>query len=207
MSHALGRWAGGEKCVCVRKRERTCAHSYFVLTEMQASLQLLQQSHRQVRTPLPHPQPHKCTHFYINTHQNSPPPSLLSCFLSVCSKHKGAHSHMAVFTQRLHHLDCLNFSSTATGRRSAPPLNLTGLPGTEKLNEREKEVQLLVFVFLSLVELLFPPLKVASSSSAWHQWAARQNQYSIYESVRAAVIDFYMYTVLYRDVSLYSAKC
>lgn len=27
-----------------------------------------------------------------------------------------------------------------TGRRSAPPLNLTGLPGTEKLNEREKEV-------------------------------------------------------------------
>ena len=31
--------------------------------------------------------------------------------------------------------------STATGRRSAPPLNLTGLPGTEKLNEREKEVR------------------------------------------------------------------
>uniref|UniRef100_A0A8C2WUQ7 Transcriptional adapter n=1 Tax=Cyclopterus lumpus TaxID=8103 RepID=A0A8C2WUQ7_CYCLU len=28
----------------------------------------------------------------------------------------------------------------ATGRRSAPPLNLTGLPGTEKLNEREKEL-------------------------------------------------------------------
>uniref|UniRef100_A0A8C7ZB74 Transcriptional adapter n=1 Tax=Oryzias sinensis TaxID=183150 RepID=A0A8C7ZB74_9TELE len=27
-----------------------------------------------------------------------------------------------------------------TGRRSAPPLNLTGLPGTEKLNEREKEL-------------------------------------------------------------------
>lgn len=26
------------------------------------------------------------------------------------------------------------------GRRSAPPLNLTGLPGTEKLNEKEKEV-------------------------------------------------------------------
>uniref|UniRef100_A0A8P4KSS0 Transcriptional adapter n=1 Tax=Dicentrarchus labrax TaxID=13489 RepID=A0A8P4KSS0_DICLA len=26
------------------------------------------------------------------------------------------------------------------GRRSAPPLNLTGLPGTEKLNEREKEL-------------------------------------------------------------------
>uniref|UniRef100_A0A672Y648 Transcriptional adapter n=1 Tax=Sphaeramia orbicularis TaxID=375764 RepID=A0A672Y648_9TELE len=35
---------------------------------------------------------------------------------------------------------CLNFWSTATGRRSAPPLNLTGLPGTEKLNEREKEL-------------------------------------------------------------------
>lgn len=34
----------------------------------------------------------------------------------------------------------LNLCSTATGRRSAPPLNLTGLPGTEKLNEREKEV-------------------------------------------------------------------
>ncbi|XP_064425022.1 transcriptional adapter 2-alpha isoform X2 [Latimeria chalumnae] len=29
-------------------------------------------------------------------------------------------------------------SSTA-GRRSAPPLNLTGLPGTEKLNDKEKE--------------------------------------------------------------------
>ena len=27
------------------------------------------------------------------------------------------------------------------GRRSAPPLNLTGLPGTEKLNEKEKEVR------------------------------------------------------------------
>lgn len=27
-----------------------------------------------------------------------------------------------------------------TGRRNAPPLNLTGLPGTEKLNEKEKEV-------------------------------------------------------------------
>ncbi|XP_058020171.1 transcriptional adapter 2-alpha isoform X2 [Ahaetulla prasina] len=27
-----------------------------------------------------------------------------------------------------------------SGRRSAPPLNLTGLPGTEKLNEREKEL-------------------------------------------------------------------
>ncbi|KAK2111377.1 Transcriptional adapter 2-alpha [Saguinus oedipus] len=26
------------------------------------------------------------------------------------------------------------------GRRSAPPLNLTGLPGTEKLNEKEKEL-------------------------------------------------------------------
>uniref|UniRef100_A0AAY5EQX3 Transcriptional adapter n=1 Tax=Electrophorus electricus TaxID=8005 RepID=A0AAY5EQX3_ELEEL len=30
--------------------------------------------------------------------------------------------------------------SFLTGRRSAPPLNLTGLPGTEKLNEREKEL-------------------------------------------------------------------
>uniref|UniRef100_A0AAQ5WY27 Transcriptional adapter n=1 Tax=Amphiprion ocellaris TaxID=80972 RepID=A0AAQ5WY27_AMPOC len=29
---------------------------------------------------------------------------------------------------------------TVSGRRSAPPLNLTGLPGTEKLNEREKEL-------------------------------------------------------------------
>ncbi|XP_030633056.1 transcriptional adapter 2-alpha isoform X2 [Chanos chanos] len=29
---------------------------------------------------------------------------------------------------------------TSSGRRSAPPLNLTGLPGTEKLNEREKEL-------------------------------------------------------------------
>uniref|UniRef100_A0A8C5AJP2 Transcriptional adapter n=1 Tax=Gadus morhua TaxID=8049 RepID=A0A8C5AJP2_GADMO len=29
---------------------------------------------------------------------------------------------------------------STTGRRSAPPLNLTGLPGTEKLNEREKEL-------------------------------------------------------------------
>ncbi|XP_034025088.1 transcriptional adapter 2-alpha isoform X2 [Thalassophryne amazonica] len=29
---------------------------------------------------------------------------------------------------------------SATGRRSAPPLNLTGLPGTEKLNEKEKEL-------------------------------------------------------------------
>uniref|UniRef100_A0A674EN19 Transcriptional adapter n=1 Tax=Salmo trutta TaxID=8032 RepID=A0A674EN19_SALTR len=28
----------------------------------------------------------------------------------------------------------------ATGRRCAPPLNLTGLPGTEKLNDREKEL-------------------------------------------------------------------
>uniref|UniRef100_A0A3Q4HUS5 Transcriptional adapter 2-alpha n=1 Tax=Neolamprologus brichardi TaxID=32507 RepID=A0A3Q4HUS5_NEOBR len=31
---------------------------------------------------------------------------------------------------------------TVSGRRSAPPLNLTGLPGTEKLNEREKEVKI-----------------------------------------------------------------
>lgn len=30
--------------------------------------------------------------------------------------------------------------SVSAGRRSAPPLNLTGLPGTEKLNEKEKEV-------------------------------------------------------------------
>uniref|UniRef100_A0A3B5AYE0 Transcriptional adapter 2-alpha n=1 Tax=Stegastes partitus TaxID=144197 RepID=A0A3B5AYE0_9TELE len=30
--------------------------------------------------------------------------------------------------------------TSPTGRRSAPPLNLTGLPGTEKLNEREKEL-------------------------------------------------------------------
>uniref|UniRef100_A0A803VTB2 Transcriptional adapter n=1 Tax=Ficedula albicollis TaxID=59894 RepID=A0A803VTB2_FICAL len=29
---------------------------------------------------------------------------------------------------------------STTGRRSAPPLNLTGLPGTEKLNEKEKEL-------------------------------------------------------------------
>uniref|UniRef100_A0A3P9NVU6 Transcriptional adapter n=1 Tax=Poecilia reticulata TaxID=8081 RepID=A0A3P9NVU6_POERE len=29
---------------------------------------------------------------------------------------------------------------TVSGRRSAPPLNLTGLPGTEKLDEREKEL-------------------------------------------------------------------
>ncbi|CAB1432802.1 unnamed protein product [Pleuronectes platessa] len=29
---------------------------------------------------------------------------------------------------------------SATGRRSAPPLNLTGLPGTEKLDEQEKEL-------------------------------------------------------------------
>ncbi|KAK1157551.1 transcriptional adapter 2-alpha isoform X2 [Acipenser oxyrinchus oxyrinchus] len=31
-------------------------------------------------------------------------------------------------------------SSSAAGRRSAPPLNLTGLPGTDKLNEKEKEL-------------------------------------------------------------------
>lgn len=30
--------------------------------------------------------------------------------------------------------------SVSVGRRSAPPLNLTGLPGTEKLNEKEKEL-------------------------------------------------------------------
>lgn len=36
---------------------------------------------------------------------------------------------------------CVVCVSIATGRRSAPPLNLTGLPGTEKLNEREKEVR------------------------------------------------------------------
>ncbi|KAI4887276.1 hypothetical protein NFI96_021676 [Prochilodus magdalenae] len=30
--------------------------------------------------------------------------------------------------------------TTSAGRRSAPPLNLTGLPGTEKLNEREREL-------------------------------------------------------------------
>uniref|UniRef100_A0A3Q2YP58 Transcriptional adapter n=1 Tax=Hippocampus comes TaxID=109280 RepID=A0A3Q2YP58_HIPCM len=35
---------------------------------------------------------------------------------------------------------CCVCVSIATGRRSAPPLNLTGLPGTEKLNEREKEL-------------------------------------------------------------------
>lgn len=31
-------------------------------------------------------------------------------------------------------------TTSATGRRCAPPLNLTGLPGTEKLNDREKEL-------------------------------------------------------------------
>ncbi|XP_069082676.1 transcriptional adapter 2-alpha isoform X1 [Pleurodeles waltl] len=31
-------------------------------------------------------------------------------------------------------------SSSNSGRRSAPPLNLTGLPGTERLNEKEKEL-------------------------------------------------------------------
>uniref|UniRef100_A0A674EP65 Transcriptional adapter n=1 Tax=Salmo trutta TaxID=8032 RepID=A0A674EP65_SALTR len=31
-------------------------------------------------------------------------------------------------------------ATSATGRRCAPPLNLTGLPGTEKLNDREKEL-------------------------------------------------------------------
>ncbi|XP_064158157.1 transcriptional adapter 2-alpha isoform X3 [Anguilla rostrata] len=30
--------------------------------------------------------------------------------------------------------------TSASGRRSAPPLNLTGLPGTDKLNDREKEL-------------------------------------------------------------------
>ncbi|XP_023357948.2 transcriptional adapter 2-alpha isoform X2 [Sarcophilus harrisii] len=38
-------------------------------------------------------------------------------------------------------------SQKPKGRRSAPPLNLTGLPGTEKLNEKEKEGHL---PFLSL---------------------------------------------------------
>ncbi|XP_056672414.1 transcriptional adapter 2-alpha isoform X4 [Monodelphis domestica] len=33
-----------------------------------------------------------------------------------------------------------------SGRRSAPPLNLTGLPGTEKLNEKEKELQFVATV-------------------------------------------------------------
>uniref|UniRef100_A0A8C3Y3C5 Transcriptional adapter n=1 Tax=Catharus ustulatus TaxID=91951 RepID=A0A8C3Y3C5_CATUS len=33
-----------------------------------------------------------------------------------------------------------HFLSRSAGRRSAPPLNLTGLPGTEKLNEKEKEL-------------------------------------------------------------------
>ncbi|KPP68705.1 transcriptional adapter 2-alpha-like [Scleropages formosus] len=33
-----------------------------------------------------------------------------------------------------------SISSSATSRRSAPPLNLTGLPGTDKLNEKEKEL-------------------------------------------------------------------
>lgn len=51
----------------------------------------------------------------------------------------------------------LNFCITATGRRSAPPLNLTGLPGTEKLNEREKEVQLSLFcVYRAFTESLRP---------------------------------------------------
>ncbi|XP_066551702.1 transcriptional adapter 2-alpha isoform X1 [Amia ocellicauda] len=31
-------------------------------------------------------------------------------------------------------------TTSATGRRSAPPLNLTGLPGTDKLNDKEKEL-------------------------------------------------------------------
>ncbi|ERE68584.1 transcriptional adapter 2-alpha-like protein [Cricetulus griseus] len=31
-------------------------------------------------------------------------------------------------------------TASNSGRRSAPPLNLTGLPGTEKLNEKEKEL-------------------------------------------------------------------
>ncbi|NXC14248.1 TAD2A protein, partial [Corythaeola cristata] len=36
---------------------------------------------------------------------------------------------------------CFMFSFLlSAGRRSAPPLNLTGLPGTEKLNEKEKEL-------------------------------------------------------------------
>lgn len=51
----------------------------------------------------------------------------------------------------------LNFCVTATGRRSAPPLNLTGLPGTEKLNEREKEVQLsLLCAYRFFIESLRP---------------------------------------------------
>lgn len=48
---------------------------------MQASLQLSQQSHHQVRMPLPHPLLHKCTYFYVIT-LNTPHhhhTSLLSC--------------------------------------------------------------------------------------------------------------------------------
>lgn len=44
-----------------------------------------------------------------------------------------------------------------TGRRSAPPLNLTGLPGTEKLNEREKEVQP-TFFHLQLSAKVYTPM-------------------------------------------------
>ncbi|KAJ8369265.1 hypothetical protein SKAU_G00092930 [Synaphobranchus kaupii] len=33
-----------------------------------------------------------------------------------------------------------SITTSASGRRSAPPLNLTGLPGTDKLNDREKEL-------------------------------------------------------------------
>lgn len=70
----------------------------------------------------------------------------------------GAHSHVTVFKQRLRRLECcFHFSWAATGRRSAPPLNLTGLPGTEKLNEREKEVQLWGFSLLKSCFQDVPP--------------------------------------------------
>lgn len=41
----------------------------------------------------------------------------------------------------------------AIGRRSAPPLDLTGLPGTEKLNDKEKEVQYHIKYILKTDEL------------------------------------------------------
>lgn len=79
----------------------------------------------------------------------------------------GAHSHVTVFKQRLRRLECcFHFSWAATGRRSAPPLNLTGLPGTEKLNEREKEVQLGGFsLFFSHVFRTSPPVAGLNDTS------------------------------------------
>uniref|UniRef100_A0A670Z4C8 Transcriptional adapter n=1 Tax=Pseudonaja textilis TaxID=8673 RepID=A0A670Z4C8_PSETE len=75
---------------------------------------------------------------YILDSTNSSSPQRTTISLVIVTSNSGAAKKLVL--QILTPSNQSWWSYLSTGRRSAPPLNLTGLPGTEKLNEKEKEL-------------------------------------------------------------------